>query len=55
MGKYRTPDEWEERIIQENGLNPKQFAVQHRTEDAIFLLNYKTRDTVTIYRGDRKW
>ena len=55
MGKYRTPDEAEERIIRENGMDPERFAVQHRTEYAIVLLNYKTRDTVTIYKGERKW
>ena len=55
MSKYRVPDEQEQRIIRENGMDPEQFAVSYRSEDAIYLLNFKTRDEVAIHRGDRKW
>ena len=55
MAKTRTPDEWEEEIIRENGMDPERFAVIHTDDSAIWLLNYKTRDTVTIRKGDRPW
>ena len=55
MPKIDIPDENEKRIMQENGLDPKAFCVTHRGEDYFVLRNYKTRDDITIYKGDRKW
>lgn len=55
MPKYRVPDEQEKKIIRENGLDPERFTVEFRSKDSIYLLNFKTRDTVAIHRGDRTW
>lgn len=55
MSKYRVPDEQEQRIIRENGMKPEQFSVEFRSKDSIYLLNFKTRDTVAIHKGDRAW
>ena len=55
MPKIDVPDEREERIIRENGLDPRAFCVIYSTEDMIVLRNYKTRDDVTIRKGDRSW
>ena len=55
MGKARVPDEQERKIIQENGMDPERFCVTFRDENTICLRNYKTRDDVTIRKGERKW
>ena len=55
MAKPRVPTEEERRIIQDNGMNPDRYGVTWRTDDAILLLCYKTRDEVQIRKGDRKW
>lgn len=55
MPKIDIPNEKEKRIMQENGLDPEVFCVTYRTEDMIVLRNYKTRDDITIYKGDREW
>lgn len=55
MSRVRVPDETEQQIIRENGMDPKNFGVQFRDADCIRMLNYATRDIVTIWRGDRKW
>lgn len=53
--KVRVPEPEEERILRENGLDPNEYAVTYSTEDAIYLLCYRTRDTLTIKKGDRAW
>lgn len=53
--KVRVPELDEERILRENGLDPNEYAVTYSTEDAIYLLCYRTRDTVVIRKGDRPW
>lgn len=55
MAKERLPDKEEQRIIQENGLNPEEYAVTHRTDTEIYLLCWKTRDQLVIRKGDRPW
>ena len=55
MAKERLPNKEEQRIIQENGLNPEEYAVTHRTDTEIYLLCWKTRDQVVIRKGDRPW
>lgn len=55
MAKYTVPDEKEREIISRNGIDPDSVAVFLRTEDSIHLLVYKTRDTIAIHRGDKKW
>lgn len=55
MTKINVPDEREERIMRENGLDPRCYCVIHSDEDMIVLRNYKTRDDVTIRKGDRPW
>ena len=55
MPKVRTASEQEERILRENRLEPGEYGVLHSDEDFIRLLCYKTRDDVTIRKGDRPW
>ena len=55
MIKVRVPDEKEEKILCENGMNPREYGVIKREEDSIRLLCYKTRDDITIRKGDRPW
>lgn len=53
--KVRVPEPEEEHILRENGLDPNEYAVIHREENAIYLLCYRTRDSITIRKGDRPW
>lgn len=55
MADYRVPDDRESKIIRENGMNPDMVAVMLRGESFLILLNYKTRCTIRIDRGDRVW
>lgn len=55
MPKIDVPDERQERIMRENGLDPSAYCVLHSDEDVIVLRNYKTRDDLTIHKGDRPW
>lgn len=55
MPKIDTPDEKERKIMEQNGLDPSKFCVTFRDETIICLRNYKTRDDVTIRKGDRPW
>lgn len=48
-------EEKEKRILRENGMDPKCYGVMTRDEDMIRLLCYKTRDIITVHKGDRKW
>ena len=54
MPKIDIPNEKERKILKENGLDPAKFCVTFRDETTIGLRNYKTRDDVTIRKGDRK-
>lgn len=55
MTKIDVPNEEERKIMEQNGLDPEKFCVTFRDETTIALRNYKTRDDVTIRKGDRKW
>lgn len=55
MGRTIMKQERDEQIIRENGMDPKNYGVLYRDADCIRLLCYITRDTITIYKGDRKW
>lgn len=55
MPYVTVPNEREEQILRENGLDPKNFGVTFRSADCIRLLCYTTRDIITVWRGDRKW
>lgn len=55
MAKADVPNEQEERILRENDLDPAKFCVIHSDKDTIVLRNYKTRDDLTIHKGDREW
>ena len=55
MAKVNVPNEREEKILRENGLDPKAFCVIHSDADTIVLRNYKTRDDLTIHKGEREW
>ena len=53
--KYKPPTKEEKEILIRNGVDPEGVAVFFRDEDCIMLLRYKTRDTITIKQGDKKW
>jgi hypothetical protein len=53
--RYRLPDEQEAEILRRNGMDPKGVAVIYREEKEIVVLVHKTRDTVSIRQGDKKW
>lgn len=53
--RVRDANPEEKKILRENGLDPDEYGVLHRTETKIYLLCYRTRDTLTIRKGDRKW
>lgn len=55
MPKIDVPNEEEKKIMRENGMDPSRFCVTFRDENTIALRNYKTRDDVTIRKGDRAW
>ena len=55
MNKYRMPNKEEEEIIRCNGIDPEGVAVTYRDAKTIRLLQYKTRDEITIKQGDKKW
>lgn len=55
MPKNDVPDEKTRKIMEENGLDPSRFCVTFKDDDTIALRNYKTRDDVTIRKGDRPW
>ena len=53
--KYRVPTEKEKEIIRRNGIDPEGLAVTYADENSLHLLRHKTRDEITIRRGDKKW
>lgn len=55
MPKIDVPDEKTRKIMEENGLDPSRYCVTFQDENTIALRNYKTRDDVTIRKGDRPW
>ena len=55
MSKPRVLDPQEERICKENGVETEHVSVEYRSDDCIVLLNHRTRDNITIRKGERKW
>jgi len=55
MGRITVPTEREERILRENHLDPREYGVTYRDEKTIRLICYRTRDSIVIQKGDRKW
>lgn len=55
MPHVTVPNEQEQQILRENGMDPLNYGVTYREADAIQFLCFATRDRITIYRGDRKW
>lgn len=55
MPKIDAPDAFVQKIMQDNGLDPRAFCVILHDESTIVLRNYKTRDDITIHQGDKKW
>ena len=51
----RIPTDRERRILEDNGMNPEEYAVVQGGEDWLHLLCYRTRDVIRIYQGDKKW
>lgn len=51
----RIPTDRERRILEGNGMNPEEYAVVQGGEDWLHLLCYRTRDTIRIYQGDKRW
>lgn len=52
---HRIPTDRERRILDGNGMNPEEYAVVQGGEDWLHLLCYRTRDTIRIYQGDKRW
>jgi hypothetical protein len=55
MPKYKIPDDRESEILKRNGIAPESVAIVFSDDDSIRVLNYKTRDEIAIYRGDKQW
>ena len=55
MDKFRMPTQEEIEIMRRNGVDPDGVAVTYRDANTIHLLRHKTRDEITIKRGDKKW
>lgn len=55
MPKISVPDEREQKIITENGMDPNEYGVIHGESDCLRLLCYRTRDQIVIRKGDRAW
>lgn len=60
MPKIDTPNERERGIMMRNGIDPgpennSNFCVVFRDDDLIVLRNYKSRDEVSIRRGEKQW
>ena len=55
MSKPRALNPKEERICKENGVDTEHTSVEFRGDDLLVLLNHRTRDHITIQKGDRKW
>lgn len=52
---YRVPDRREQEILRNNQMNPREYVVVNEGEDYLHVRCYKSRDDITIYRGDKKW
>ena len=55
MDKPRILTAEEAAICRRNGVCPEGVAVIHSTEDSLVLLVHKTRDTIHIHAGERRW
>ena len=55
MEKFRVPTEAEKEVIRRNKIDPEGVAVTYSSDNTIRLLVHKTRDTITINRGEKKW
>lgn len=53
--KYRLPDMQEKEILQRNGIDTDGVSVIYRDEKEIVILRHKTRDTISVRMGDKKW
>lgn len=52
---YPVPTKEQAEIIRRNGIDPDSVAVNASGKGWLLLLVYKTRDTIRIEQGDRKW
>ena len=56
MGKCTSPTEEERKILCRNGIAPENVTVTFRSEGMICLMNYDTRDEITVYQSaEKKW
>ena len=55
MSNFSVPDTWESEIIRRNGMNPDEYSVILSGEDFLVLLCHKSRDTIHIRKGEKKW
>lgn len=53
--KVRALDDQERAVLERNGVDPERCSVVHREDDAIVLINHRTRDNITIRQGDKSW
>lgn len=53
--EHKVANEFEKRVLERNGINPDSVAVNASDKNYIRAMNYETRDTIVIHRGDKKW
>ena len=53
--KNRILDEQEKEILRRNGIDTDGVSVIYRDEKEIVILRHKTRDTISVRMGDKKW
>lgn len=52
---FSVPNRREQEILRSNGMNPREYVVVNVGENFLHVRCYKTRDDITIYKGDKKW
>jgi len=55
MSKYKAITPQQAEILERNGVKADNVTVVHADEDCLRVMNFKTRDTITIHRGDKPW
>ena len=55
LEKEQPMDAFITQILRENEMTPDQYRVTYRSADCIQLLCRTSGQTVTVWRGDRKW
>lgn len=51
--KMPIPNEEQEQLLTSMGIDPRQYGVQHATEDCLWIKHYKTGNEITIRMNRR--